>query len=296
MLAGVIFPVILRFTSFTIETNNDEPPGAMWRRKSMFFYPDWSVVHVNVRNGMFDETSQVILPCPEVDKQYKRIPSEVQVVCLGSSRRAVRVQTGREETGIVNLLFRRRKPAAENGTGPLIEDCSSKKRDHRRWRELDPSRFSHPSRWGAPSMLSVANPKSDYGRAGAATANAQMGIIPVGSTSALIFADPPMTAWGTSADGLVEVYYLKSWTGMNLDALIAKATLALPTASLTNSGNVLQLHEPDAFLLFAGDTPSSTAYGVHRVKIPAGKYNVLVGTYTAAGESVTIYRLQPAGT
>jgi hypothetical protein len=153
------------------------------------------------------------------------------------------------------------------------------------------------SAWkGAPSMLALTNPKSDYGRAGAATANAQMGVIPVASTSALVFADPPMTAWGTSADGLVEVYYLKSWTGVNLDALIAKATAALPTASLTNSGTVLQLHEPDAFLLFAGDTPSSTAYGVHRVKIPAGKYNVLVGTYTGAGESVTVYRLQPAGT
>ena len=153
------------------------------------------------------------------------------------------------------------------------------------------------SAWkGAPSMLSITNPKSDYGRAGGATANAQMGVIPVGSTIALVFADPPMTAWGTSVDGMVEVYYLKSWTGMNLDALIAKATAALPTASLTNSGTVLQLHEPDAFLLFGGDTPSSTAYGVHRVKIPTGKYNVLIGTYTAAGESVTVYRLQPAGT
>jgi len=95
---------------------------------------------------------------------------------------------------------------------------------------------------------------------------------------------------------MVEVYYIQSSTGMNLDALIAKTTAALPTASLTKSGVVFQLHEPDAFLLFAGDTPSSTAYGVHRVKIPAGKYNVLVGTYTASGESVTVYRLQPAGT
>src|ERR1700712_1122044 len=110
-------------------------------------------------------------------------------------------------------------------------------------------------------MRAVTDPKSDYGRAGAATANAQMGIIPVGSTSALVFADPPMTAWGMSADGMVEVYYLKSWTGMNLDALIAKATAALPTVSLTNSGTVLQLHEPDAFLLFAGDTLSTMAYG-----------------------------------
>lgn len=153
------------------------------------------------------------------------------------------------------------------------------------------------SAWkGAPSMLAAANPKSDYGRACAATGNAQMAVIPVGSSSALVFADPPMTSWGTSSDGLVEIYYLKSWTGMNLDALIAKATAALPTAALTNTGSTVPFSDPDAFLLFAGDTPTSTAYGVHRVKIPAGKYNVLVGTYSAAGESVTIYRLKLAGT
>jgi len=148
---------------------------------------------------------------------------------------------------------------------------------------------------GAPSMRAVTNPNSDYGRACAATANADFGVIPVGSTHALVFADPPMSAWGTSADGLVEIYLLKSWASTNLDALIDKATAALPTTSLKNSGKVLQFHEPDAFLLFAGDTPTSTAYGVHRVKISAGKYNVLVGTYSAQSDSVTIYRLQPAG-
>jgi hypothetical protein len=145
---------------------------------------------------------------------------------------------------------------------------------------------------GVTSMLSVTDPKSDYGRACAATANAQMAAIPVGSSSALVFADPPMTAWGTSADGLVEIYYLQSWTGMNLDGLIDKATTALSTSSLTNSGAVLTLNKPDAFLLFAGDTPTSTAYGVHRVAIPPGSYKVLVGTYSKQGESVTIYRLQ----
>jgi hypothetical protein len=66
--------------------------------------------------------------------------------------------------------------------------------------------------------------------------------------------------------------------------------------NVSGRNGVLQLHEPDAFLLFAGDTPSSTAYGVHKVRISAGKYNVLIGTYTAQGESVTVYRLQPAGT
>jgi hypothetical protein len=147
---------------------------------------------------------------------------------------------------------------------------------------------------GAPTMLAVMNPSSDYGRACTATTSARMALIPVGSTSALVFADPPMTAWGKSADGLVEIYYLKSWTGMDLDALIAKASAALPTASLTDSGQALRLEKPDAFLLFAGDTPSSVAYAVHRIAIPEGRYKVLVGTYSAQGESVTVYRLKPA--
>ncbi len=149
---------------------------------------------------------------------------------------------------------------------------------------------------GASSMAAVTNPNSDYGRACAATAKSQMALVPVGSTSAMVFSDPPMTAWGKSSDGLVEVYYLKSWTSMNLDALIAKATASLPTASLSDSGKTLMLRDADAFLLFAGDTPANTAYGVHRVTIPAGKYKILIGTYTAQGESVTIYRLKLAGT
>jgi hypothetical protein len=135
----------------------------------------------------------------------------------------------------------------------------------------------------------------DYARACAAALKGQAAVIPVGSSSALVLNDPPMTAWGTSADGLVEVYYLQSWTGTDLDALIAKATAALPTSALKPSGHTLQFREPDAFLLFAGDTPTSTAYGVYRVSIRPGKYNVLFGTYSAAGESVTVYRLQPSG-
>jgi hypothetical protein len=158
------------------------------------------------------------------------------------------------------------------------------------------SKYPYLAADGGPHMLLPSGvPGVDYSRACAVTANAQMAVMPVGAASAIIFADPPMTAWGTSSDGLVEVYYLKSWTGMNLDGLIAKATAALPTASLTNSGAVFQLAEPDAFLLFAGDTPSSTAYGVHRVTIAAGKYAILVGTYSAQGESVSVYRLKPAG-
>ncbi len=146
---------------------------------------------------------------------------------------------------------------------------------------------------GVTSMQAALNPKSDYGRACAATANAQLGTIPVGSAKALVFGEPPMIAWGKSADGLTEVYLLEMWNTTNLDTLVTKATAALPTASMTNSGIPLRFREADAFLLFAGDTPTSTAYGVHRVSIPPGNYTVLVGTYSMSGESVTVYRLQP---
>jgi len=148
---------------------------------------------------------------------------------------------------------------------------------------------------GAGSVTAAMSPKSDYGRACAATANVKMTTIPVGTSSAMIFQDPPMTAWGTSSDGLVEIYYLEDWSTTNLDALISKATAALPTASLTDSGKTISLSEPDAFLLFAGDTPTAVSYDLHRVTIPAGKYKILIGTYSAARESATVYRLKPAG-
>lgn len=149
---------------------------------------------------------------------------------------------------------------------------------------------------GASSMAAVMNPRSDYGRACAATANARMALIPVGPHSAVVFANPPMTAWGRSADGLVEVYYLRSWTRTDLDALIAKATAALPTASLVDTGRVIRFEQPDAYLLYAGDTPSSVVYHCHRVSVPAGTYTILEGNYSAQGESVTVYRLRPADT
>ena len=148
---------------------------------------------------------------------------------------------------------------------------------------------------GVTSPASVLNPKSDYGRACAATTPAGIAAIPVGSGSALVLSDPPMTAWGKSADGLVEIYKLNSWKGMNLDALVVRATAAFPTSALTDTGIKLHLESPDAFLLFAGDTPTSSAYGVYRVPLAAGTYHVLSGSYVGPGESVIIYRLQRTG-
>ncbi|HSZ59654.1 MAG TPA: Imm21 family immunity protein [Tepidisphaeraceae bacterium] len=146
---------------------------------------------------------------------------------------------------------------------------------------------------GASSTADVLNPSSDYGRACAATGTSPIAVIPVGASSALVFANPPMTSWGKSSDGLIEVYGLNSWTSINLDAFISKASAAMSTASLKDLGSVIQISEPDAFLLFAGDTPGSTAYGVYRIPLPRGKYHVLLGTYSANGDSVTICRLKP---
>jgi hypothetical protein len=150
------------------------------------------------------------------------------------------------------------------------------------------------SSWsGTGSLLGALNPKSDYGRACTATANSQIAGLSVGNGTALVFSNPPMTACGKSSDGLVEVYDLEGWTNTNLDALIQRATSSLPTSSLVDTKLKLRLQQPDAFLLYAGDTPTQTAYGVHRVPLAAGTYHVLSGKYSGPGEAVTVYRLQP---
>jgi len=120
-----------------------------------------------------------------------------------------------------------------------------------------------------------------------------MALVSVGAGHAMVIDGPPMSSWGKSADDLVEVYYLEAWANSDLDSLINSATAALPTTSLRDTGKRLKLLAPDAFLLFAGDTPTSASYAVHRVPLAAGEYRILEGTYKKAGDSVTVYRLQP---
>jgi hypothetical protein len=156
------------------------------------------------------------------------------------------------------------------------------------------NKYAYVAADGGPHILLPTGVSGvNYASACAATANTQMALLSVGGATVMVFQDPPLTAWGTSADGLVEIYYLSDWTTMNLDVLVTKATAALPTASLMDSGKVFHLPQADAYLLFAGDTPTSSAYAVDRVTIPAGSYRVLVGTYSAGRDSVTIYRLAP---
>jgi len=152
---------------------------------------------------------------------------------------------------------------------------------------------SFASSWsGVSSTSDVMDPKTDYGRACAATTSAQMASIAVGQGHAIVLADPPMTAWGRSEDGLVEVYYLESWTDMDLDALISKASASTPTASMSDSREVIELPDPDVFLLFAGDTPTGVAYDLHRIPLPEGKYRILTGSYSDGKGTLTLYRFQ----
>jgi hypothetical protein len=66
------------------------------------------------------------------------------------------------------------------------------------------------SKWKGVSAFRIMDPDTDYGRACAATVNRPMALIAVGRAKAVVFADPPMTAWGVSADGLVEIYVLET--------------------------------------------------------------------------------------
>jgi hypothetical protein len=150
-----------------------------------------------------------------------------------------------------------------------------------------------PAWRGVSSMTNVLDPKSDYGRACVAIAKDPFALLPVAASTALILQSPPMSAWGKSSDGLIEIYDLQAWDNTDLDSLITTATAALPTASLKDTGDTFELTSPDAFLLYAGDTITSFAYEVHRVPLPAGKYHLLTATYKSGINEIRIYRLKP---
>ena len=101
-----------------------------------------------------------------------------------------------------------------------------------------------------------------------------------------------MTAWGNSEFGTVDIYYLGDWGVMNLDGLIDRAVAAVPTASMTDTGETIQLIAPNLFLMYAGDSTTDTAYGVLTVPCDPGTYRILSGRYREhSGGDVTIYRL-----
>ena len=147
---------------------------------------------------------------------------------------------------------------------------------------------------GAGSVLGVLNPLSDYRRAGDAVTNQHMALISVGKGQAMVLADPPLSAWGRSPEGWVDIYYLDGWSDTNTDATVKRAVAATPTSAMTNSGKTISLTKPGLILLFAGDKPGSTAYGEYPIPIEPGTYDILEGHYKAGTtEEVYLYRLKP---
>lgn len=147
---------------------------------------------------------------------------------------------------------------------------------------------------GAPSMSAVLSPTSDYGRACAATTNQLMALISVGKGQAMVLANPPLSAWGRSPEGWIDIYDLEAWADTNTDAMLKRAIAATPTSGMTNTGKVMTLTQTGMTLLFAGDSPGNTAYGQYSIPIDPGSYRVIEGHYkSGAKEEVYIYRLQP---
>ena len=150
------------------------------------------------------------------------------------------------------------------------------------------------SSWSATGMAGVLDPASNYGRACAATKIDKMALIAVGTGQAIVLQSPPMSAWGHSPEGMIDVYDLQAWPSTDMDAMVHRAVVAIPTAAMTDIKKTLVLPSPDMVLLFAGEAPGTTAYGQCNIPIAAGTYRILQGDYSpAANEKLIIYRLQP---
>jgi len=150
---------------------------------------------------------------------------------------------------------------------------------------------------GTGSLLGALTLAGDYGRACAATATQKMALIPVGSGQAMVLANPPLSAWGHSPEGWIDIYYLEAWADTNTDALLKRAVAATPTSAMNDSGKVMTLSESGLILLFAGDKPGSTAYGECPIPIESGSYRILEGHYKGdTNEEIYVYRLQPKRT
>ena len=140
---------------------------------------------------------------------------------------------------------------------------------------------------------------TDYGRACAAIRDRRLAVIEVGPGQAIVLAGPPMSAWGRSPEGWIDLYYLDDWSAPSLDLLIKRAVAAVPTHDMTDTGYAIKLTEPDMTLLFAGEQLGETAYGQFNIPIAVGSYRILEGQYQKGcyedrnKDTVIIYRLKP---
>lgn len=147
---------------------------------------------------------------------------------------------------------------------------------------------------GSGSMLAALGPSSDVGKAFATDTNLHMALISVGSGQSIVLADPPLSAWGRSPEGWIDIYNLQAWPDMNLDAMVKRSVATIQTKDMVDTGKMITLTQPGLVLLYAGDKPGSATYGEFEIPIDAGIYNILEGHYKASPvEEVYIYRLRP---
>jgi hypothetical protein len=124
--------------------------------------------------------------------------------------------------------------------------------------------------------------------------NQQMALISVGSGLAMVLANPPLSAWGRSPEGWIDIYYLEAGPDTNTDAMIKRAVAATPSSAMTDTGKVMLLKGTGLILLYAGDKPGSSSYGEFAIPIEAGTFRILEGHYkSGASEELYVYRLQP---
>jgi hypothetical protein len=101
-------------------------------------------------------------------------------------------------------------------------------------------------RWKAASSgLAALNSSSDYGRACASVTNRRMALIPVGSGKAMVLANPPLSSWGHSPEGWIDIYDLEAWPDMNVDAVLKRAGASILTSGMTNTGSEMTLTQRD---------------------------------------------------
>lgn len=150
------------------------------------------------------------------------------------------------------------------------------------------------AQWKGVSVLGGITIAGDYARACKAVANQRMALISVGRGEAIVLADPPLSSWGHSPEGWIDIYDLQAWADTNIDAMIKRAVEATPTAAMRDTGKVMTLKSKGLILLYAGDRPGSTAYGEYAIPLEHGNYRILEGHYKPTPtEEVYLYRLQP---
>lgn len=145
--------------------------------------------------------------------------------------------------------------------------------------------------WGGVDFEDILNPESDYGRA-CAVAD-PIAPIQLNSGAVLILGQSPaMSAWSRSSDSEVNLFVLEAWQTDDIAALLTEAA---KTQTLRNMEFQWEVPAPgDAYLMYAGDTVESAAYGHSLIPLPAGTYNLSEAIFENSDGRVHVFKLRRA--